>query len=155
MLITQPIIFLAVLLVISLLAKNQSLIIAVIVLLAIKLLGLEAKILPFIQQKGINLGVIIITISVLVPIATGEIGIKHLFDAMKSYYAWIALISGIIVALLAKGGIHLLANDPHITTALVFGTIIAVTLFNGIAVGPLIGAGIAYFFMKIFTTFSQ
>ena len=85
----------------------------------------------------------------LAPIASGDIGFKDLLGAFKSSYAWIALISGILVALLAKGGVTLLAKDPHITTALVLGTIISVALFKAVAVGPLIGAGIAYVAMKI------
>jgi uncharacterized membrane protein (DUF441 family) len=145
----QPILFLLVLLGIGMIAKNQSLIIAVLVLLVIKLIGFDAKIFPYLQSKGIHWGVTIITIAVLVPIASGEIGFKELSHAMKSAYAWIALLSGVAVALLAKGGVTLLAKDPHITTALVFGTILAVSLFNGVAVGPLIGAGIAYVIMKI------
>ncbi|MCY9270028.1 DUF441 family protein, partial [Bacillus licheniformis] len=97
------------LLAIALIAKNQSLIIAVSVLLLIKLIGLDQKLFPAIQSKGINWGVTVITIAVLVPIATGEIGFKQLGEAMKSYYAWIALGAGILVALIAKNGITLLA----------------------------------------------
>ena len=123
--------------------------IAVIVLLLIKLIGMEGKLLPAIQDKGIHWGVTVITIAVLAPIATGDIGFKQLMESLQSFSAWIALISGVIVALLAKGGVNLLANDPHITTALVLGTILAVSLFNGIAVGPLVGAGIAYIAIKI------
>ncbi|HZG60798.1 MAG TPA: DUF441 domain-containing protein [Anoxybacillus sp.] len=146
---TQSVLFLLVLLVIGLIAKNQSLMIAVIVLLLIKLIGMEGKLLPAIQDKGIHWGVTVITIAVLAPIATGDIGFKQLMESLQSFSAWIALISGVIVALLAKGGVNLLANDPHITTALVLGTILAVSLFNGIAVGPLVGAGIAYIAIKI------
>jgi uncharacterized membrane protein (DUF441 family) len=145
----QPVLFLLVLLVIGWIAKNQSLMIAVIVLLFIKLIGVEGKLLPAIQDKGIHWGVTVITIAVLAPIATGDIGFKQLTESLRSFSAWIALISGVIVALLAKGGVTLLADDPHITTALVLGTILAVSLFNGIAVGPLIGAGIAYIAIKI------
>ena len=79
------------------------------------------KVFPYLQTKGINPGVTVITIAVLVPIATGEIGFKQLGEAAKSYYAWIALASGVAVALLAKGGVQLLTTDPHITTALVLG----------------------------------
>jgi uncharacterized membrane protein (DUF441 family) len=146
---SQPVLFLLVLLIVGWIAKNQSLMIAVIVLLFIKLTGLEGKLLPAIQDKGIHWGVTVITIAVLAPIATGDIGFKQLTESLQSFSAWIALISGVVVALLAKGGVALLANDPHITTALVLGTILAVSLFNGIAVGPLIGAGIAYIAIKI------
>ncbi|MBT2754475.1 DUF441 domain-containing protein [Mesobacillus foraminis] len=146
----EPFLFLGLLLVIALMAKNQSLIIAVILLLILKISGLDSKGFSFIQSKGINWGVTVITIAVLAPIASGEIGFKDLSGAFKSPYAWIALISGILVALLAKGGVTLLSQDPHITTALVLGTILAVSLFKGVAVGPLIGAGIAYTAMKLY-----
>lgn len=145
---SQPSLFLYLLLIIALVAKNSSLLFATGVLIVMKLLGLDEKAFSYIQTKGINWGVTIITIAVLIPIATGEIGFKDLSSAFKSPFAWVALISGIAVALLAKGGVILLAENPQITTALVIGTILAVSVFKGVAVGPLIGAGIAYVVMK-------
>lgn len=142
--------FLALLLVIALLAKNQSLLIAVLFLVVLKVIGFDDKTFTFLHSKGINWGVTIITIAVLAPIASGEIGFNDLTGAFKSPSAWIALLSGIAVAMLAKGGVSLLVKDPHITTALVIGTILAVAVFKGVAVGPLIGAGIAYYSMKAF-----
>ncbi len=149
----ESILFLLLLLLIGFIAKNSSLIIAVGVLLLLRAAGMEEKTFSFIQSKGINWGVTIITIAVLAPIASGEIGFKDLTGAFKSYYAWIALLSGMAVALLAKGGVKLLADDPQITTALVLGTILSVSIFQGVAVGPLIGAGIAYAAMKIIAFF--
>lgn len=148
-----PFAFLLLILLIGVIAKNNSLIIAVAVLLVLKIAGLESKSFSFIQSKGINWGVTIITIAVLAPIAAGEIGFRDLGASFKSPYAWIALISGVIVALLAKGGVSLLSENPQITTALVLGTILSVTLFKGVAVGPLIGAGIAYTAMRMIEFF--
>lgn len=150
---SQPLVFLFLLLAIGYFAKNTSLIVAVLFLLLLKIAGFESKSFAFLQAKGINWGVTIITIAVLAPIASGEIGLKDLTAAFKSPFAWIALISGMLVALLAKGGVSLLADDPHITAALVLGTILAVSLFKGVAVGPLIGAGIAYTAMRVFDFF--
>jgi uncharacterized membrane protein (DUF441 family) len=151
---SESLLFLLLLLVIGLIAKNSSLMIAIAVLLLLKAGGLEAKSFSFIQSKGINWGVTLITIAVLAPIASGDIGFKDLTASFKSPYAWVALISGVLVALLAKGGVKLLADDPQITTALVLGTILSVSIFKGVAVGPLIGAGIAYTAMKVFGFFS-
>ncbi|MEH7545088.1 uncharacterized membrane protein (DUF441 family) [Neobacillus bataviensis] len=151
---SESLLFLLLLLVIGLIAKNSSLMLAIAVLLLLKAGGLEAKSFSFIQSKGINWGVTLITIAVLAPIASGDIGFKDLTSSFKSPYAWIALISGMLVALLAKGGVKLLADDPQITTALVLGTILSVSIFKGVAVGPLIGAGIAYTAMKIFGFFT-
>lgn len=149
----QAYLFLFLLLAISLIAKNQSLLIATGLLIVLKAINLEAKWFEIMHKSGINWGVTVITIAVLVPIATGAIGFKDLGAALKSPYAWVALIAGILVALIAKNGVMLLAEDPHITASLVFGTILAVALFNGVAVGPLIGAGIAYYAMKLFSVF--
>ncbi|TMW71700.1 DUF441 domain-containing protein [Alteribacter natronophilus] len=153
--ITSATAFMLILLAIGLIARNQSLIIAVAFLLILKWTGLGDRAFPLLQQKGIHIGVTIITIAVLVPIVTGEIGFKQLIEATKSSYAWVALGAGIFVAVIAASGVELLQNDPHITTALVFGTILAVALFNGVAVGPLIGAGIAYMAMRIVSYFSS
>jgi uncharacterized membrane protein (DUF441 family) len=150
----EPFLFLIGLFIIGIFAKNQSFMIAVGFLLVLRFTGFGEKWFSLIQQKGINWGVTIITIAVLIPIASGEIGFKQLSEAVRSSYAWIALLSGIFVAVIASRGLHLLQNDPHITVALVFGTILAVALFKGVAVGPLIGAGIAYMAMKIVGLFS-
>jgi uncharacterized membrane protein (DUF441 family) len=146
---SESLMFLLLLLLIGFIAKNNSLIIAILVLLLIKFTPISVRAFSYLQSKGINLGVTVITIAVLVPIATGEIGFKHLIEAMKTPVAWIALISGIIVALLAKNGVQLLASDPQITAALVLGTVLSVAIFKGVAVGPLIGAGIAYVFIQL------
>ncbi|QCJ45274.1 DUF441 domain-containing protein [Bacillus sp. S3] len=151
---SESLLFLLLLLVIGFIAKNSSLMIAIAVLLLIKISGMDAKSFTFLQTKGINWGVTIITIAVLAPIASGDIGFKDLSGAFKTPFAWIALISGMLVALLAKGGVKLLTDDPQITTALVLGTILSVSIFKGVAVGPLIGAGIAYAAMRIFGLFS-
>jgi uncharacterized membrane protein (DUF441 family) len=151
---SESLLFLLLLLVIGFIAKNSSLIIAIGALLLLKICGLDSKWFAFLQTKGINWGVTIITIAVLAPIASGQIGFKDLGASFKSPYAWIALVSGMIVALLAKGGVKLLADDPQITTALVLGTILSVSIFKGVAVGPLIGAGIAYAAMKFFSFFT-
>ncbi|MDL4840661.1 DUF441 domain-containing protein [Aquibacillus rhizosphaerae] len=144
----QSTIFLLILFLLGYIGKNQSIMIAVYVLIGLQLFKMDDKLFPYIQDKGIGWGVTIITVAVLVPIATGEIGFSELAQSVKSYYAWIAIGAGIFVAVIAKNGLTLLADDPHLTTALVMGTILAVVFFNGVAVGPLIGAGIAYMIMR-------
>lgn len=145
----QSFLFLVLLLVIGGIAKNPSLIVATTVLIILQVFGVDQKVFTLIQTKGINWGVTVITIAVLAPIAAGKIGFTELGGAIKSPAAWIALGAGIAVAIIAKYGIDLLSTDPHMTTALVLGTIIAVAVFKGVAVGPLIGAGIAYMVMRV------
>ncbi|MBF8807927.1 MAG: DUF441 domain-containing protein [Enterococcus lacertideformus] len=141
--------FLGLIMLVALLSKNQSLIIATGFILLIKLIPTSKDFLIWLQGKGINLGVTIITAAILVPIATGEIGLKDLLDTFKSPIGWIAIFCGGLVAVLSSKGVGLIASDPQITVALVFGTILGVVFLKGIAAGPVIASGITYCLLQL------
>ena len=136
--------FLALVLAIAVVGKNMSLVIASVVVMALKLLPVASKWLPVIQNKGINWGVTVISVAILVPIATGQITFADLFKAFKNPAGWIAIVAGIAVAILSKYGVNQLAAVPQVTVALVLGTIIGVVVFKGVAAGPVIASGMTY-----------
>lgn len=136
--------FLALVLLIAMFGHNPSLIIATIVVMALKLIPYTAKWLPLIQHKGINWGVTVISVAILIPIATGQIDFNDLWAAFKSPAGWIAILAGIAVAILSKYGVNQLAAVPQVTVALVLGTIIGVVVFKGVAAGPVIASGMTY-----------
>ncbi|MFL2029153.1 DUF441 domain-containing protein [Loigolactobacillus zhaoyuanensis] len=146
--------FLAIILVVAFLGKNQSLVIAAAVVLALKLIPNTQKILTTIQAKGINWGVTVISVAILVPIATGQIGFKDLFNAFKSPVGFIAVACGVLVAVLSSKGVGLLSQSPEITVALVFGTIMGVVLFKGIAAGPVIASGMTFVIIQVMQSLS-
>ncbi|WP_178196979.1 DUF441 domain-containing protein [Ligilactobacillus sp. Marseille-Q7487] len=136
--------FLLLVLGVALFGKNTSLIIATLAVMVLKLLPLTAKWLPTIQAKGINWGVTIISIAILVPIATGQIGFKDLMHVFQTPAGWIAVACGILVAILSRYGVNQLSASPQVTVALVLGTIIGVVFLKGVAAGPVIASGITY-----------
>lgn len=143
--------FLAFIALIAFLGKNRSLLIAALVVMAIKLVSpISAKLFPVIQAKGINWGVTVISIAILIPIATGQITFKDLLNAMKTPAGWIAVLCGIAVAIFSKQGVGLLNASPQVTVALVMGTIIGVVFLRGIAAGPIIAAGMTYCIVTLF-----
>ena len=81
----QANLFLVVLFVIGWIAKNHSLMIAVAILALIQLFPFRDSVFGYIESKGINIGVIVITVAVLAPIATGKIGFAQLKDSLTSY----------------------------------------------------------------------
>ncbi|EOH87316.1 DUF441 domain-containing protein [Enterococcus pallens] len=146
--------FLGIILLVALLAKNQSLLIATLAVLALKLLPQSDKILTTLNQKGINWGVTLISATILVPIATGDIVLKDLLNTLKSPLGWVATICGILVAILSARGVGLIASSPEVTVALVFGTIVGVVFLKGVAAGPVIAAGITYCIMQAIQMFA-
>ncbi|AUJ32201.1 MAG: DUF441 domain-containing protein [Liquorilactobacillus nagelii] len=142
-------IFLGIILAIALIAKNSSLVIAAGVVLLLKAIPFSGKLMTLIEGKGINWGVTIISVAILIPIATGKIGFADLISVFKSPAGLIALACGVLVAVLSRQGVSLLAATPQVTVALLFGTILGVVLLNGVAAGPVIASGITYCIISI------
>lgn len=141
--------FLAVILLIAAIGKNMSLIIATVFVMILKLLPFATKWMPIIEAKGINWGVTVISVAILIPIATGRIGFNDLIKAFKTPAGWIAVAAGIAVAILSKYGVDQLAAVPQVTVALVLGTIIGVVAFKGVAAGPVIASGMTYVIVSL------
>ena len=76
--------FLGLILVVGIVSKNQSIIIATIFVMILKFLPFTDNIMTEFRKKGINWGVLVITIAILIPIATKEIGFLDLLNAFKS-----------------------------------------------------------------------
>lgn len=136
--------FLLIILVIAIIGKNKSLQIAAVVVLLCKLFPQTKNLMQIVQTRGINWGVTIISIAILMPIALGKIGFRDLLNAFKGPAGYVAVFCGILVAVLSAKGVHLMATSPEMTVALVFGTILGVVLFKGIAAGPVIASGMTY-----------
>lgn len=137
------------LLAVGVIGQNSSVSIAAAALLLIRLLNLN-KLFPFLEQYGLQTGVIILTIGVLAPIATGRIGGTEMMKTFVNPSSLLAIAVGILVAYLGGRGANLMVANPLIVTGLMIGTIIGVSLFKGVPVGPLIAAGITSVILGIF-----
>lgn len=133
-------IFLVVLIFLGVVGNNSSITISATVLLLMQQTFL-AKYLPYMEKYGLNLGIIILTVGVLAPIISGKIQLPS-FVALLNWKMLLAIAIGILVAWFGGRGVGLLGTQPVLITGLLIGTIIGVSFFGGIPVGPLIAAGI-------------
>lgn len=132
---------LLIILVLSVLGHNQSVAVATGFLLLIKLLGLSSW-LPVVESNGINIGITILTIAILAPLATGRISLENILDAFTSPIGLIALVSGVFVAWTAGRGLLFINTSPEMVSSLVLGTVVGVCFLQGVAIGPLIAGGL-------------
>ena len=128
-------------LVLAVIGENTSVSVAVLVLLLIKFLGLGSW-LPVIQNHGLNLGIIILTIGVLAPLAQGSVSIREMLAAFKGSNGFISIAVGIFVSWMAGRGLPFMQGTPEAVTSLIVGTLIGVCFFHGLAIGPLIAGGL-------------
>lgn len=133
----------------SVAGHNMTVVIAVCIVLALKILG-ASSLLHALGTDGLNWGIIILTAAILVPIAEGTVTVSTMTDSFRTPLGIVAVIAGLLAAMAGGSGVVLLKANPEIVSALIIGTMAGVVFLKGIAVGPLIAAGFTYFVMSFF-----
>lgn len=132
---------LLVLLACGIFSHNTAVTIAAAVLIILKITPLN-ELLPYVQQHGLSIGIIILTIGVLAPIASGKIPGDSIVKSFLSWKSLLAIAIGLFVAWLGGRGVKLMSSQPDVVAGLLIGTVAGVAILRGIPVGPLIAAGI-------------
>ncbi|MFL9474121.1 DUF441 domain-containing protein [Acinetobacter baumannii] len=122
-------------------SHNMSIIVSSAFLIILKVTPLHLF-LPYISKNSLNWGVIILTIGVLAPIATGAVDGQKALKSFLNFRSLIAIIIGILVAWIAGRGVKVMTTEPDVLIALMIGTISGVIFLKGLPVGPLIAAGL-------------
>lgn len=142
-------IILAIICVLGLLSKNKVLFYATLTLMIIKILPYNYKMFNLLKSKGSSIGIYILTLAILVPIAIGTIGVDAVFKAMKSKDGITALLIGSVVSIFATKGIMFQENEPQLVIALTTGIILGIVFFKGSATGPIIASGMTYYILQL------
>lgn len=137
---------LIVLLACGIFSQNTAVTIAAAVLIVFRITPLS-EFFPLLQQHGLNLGIIILTIGVLTPIASGKLPGEAILKSFLSWKSLLAIAIGVFVAWLGGRGVKLMTNQPDVVAGLLIGTVAGVALLRGVPVGPLIAAGILTLFI--------
>ena len=134
-------IVLIVLLACGVFSHNTAITIAAGVLIVFRITPLS-EFFPLLQTHGLEVGVIILTIGVLTPIASGKIPGDVILKSFMHWKSLTAIAIGLLVAWLGGRGVQLMTNQPNVVAGLLIGTVAGVALVRGVPVGPLVAAGI-------------
>jgi uncharacterized membrane protein (DUF441 family) len=136
-----PSIVLLLLAALGIIGSNSSIAIAAVFLLLLRVTQLHQA-FPWIEKHGLSIGIIILTIGIFAPLASGKIDIQTLLGSVFHWKSLIAVAVGVFVAYLGGKGVTLMTNQPAIVASVMLGTILGVAFLKGVPVGPLIAAGI-------------
>ncbi|MDQ0496655.1 MULTISPECIES: DUF441 domain-containing protein [Paenibacillus] len=125
----------------GIISGNSTVTIAMVVLLLLRVTSFHSA-FPWLEKYGLTIGIIILTIGVMTPLASGKISINQVMDSFMHWKSLLAIAIGILVAYLGGRGAILMSGQPIIVTGLLIGTVIGVAFFKGVPVGPLIAAGL-------------
>lgn len=139
--IDMPSLILLVMAGLGIIGKNTTVTIAMIILLLIRVLGWNQA-FPWLEKYGLTIGIVILTIGVMTPLASGKISIDTIISSFLSWKSLAAVGIGLFVAYLGGRGTILMTNQPTVVAGLLIGTLLGVAFFKGVPVGPLIAAGL-------------
>lgn len=140
---------LVILIIIGLIGRSHIIATAASLLLILKLVHLD-RYFPTVERRGLEFGLLFLTMAVLVPFASEKINYRDVFSAFSTLPGILALLGGAIATYMNGKGLDLLKVDPQLIVGLVIGSIIGIVFMRGIPVGPLMAAGITAFLLKLF-----
>lgn len=135
--------------VVALLGKNNLLAAAAAIVFFLDLMRLN-RFFPLIQSRGLEIGLLFLTIALLIPFSTGQITLKNLLSSILSPIGIFAIVGGLLGAYLNSQGIDLVTVEPTIVPGILVGVIISVFFFGGVSVGPIMAAGITAVLARLF-----
>ncbi|WP_040951379.1 DUF441 domain-containing protein [Gorillibacterium massiliense] len=142
-------IILLILIIIGLIGRSPIITTAACILLVFNLLSLQ-RFFPTIERRGLELGLLFLTMGVLVPFASGKITYKDISSVVLTLPGIMALAGGAIAAFMNGRGLEMLKLEPQIIVGLVIGSIFGIIFLRGIPVGPLMAAGLTALLLKAF-----
>ncbi|WP_440118917.1 DUF441 domain-containing protein [Paenibacillus sp. QZ-Y1] len=125
----------------GIISSNTPVTVAMVFLLLLRVLNLNQT-FPWLEKYGLTIGIIILTIGVMAPLASGKISLQTIGESFLHWKSLLAIGVGLLVAYLGGRGATLMSAQPTVVAGLLIGTVLGVALFKGVPVGPLIAAGI-------------
>ncbi|KAA8787463.1 DUF441 domain-containing protein [Paenibacillus polysaccharolyticus] len=125
----------------GIISSNTPVTVAMVFLLLLRVLNVNQA-FPWLEKYGLTLGIIILTIGVMAPLASGKMSLQTIGESFLHWKSLLAIGVGLLVAYLGGRGASLMSTQPTVVAGLLIGTVLGVALFKGVPVGPLIAAGI-------------
>jgi uncharacterized membrane protein (DUF441 family) len=121
-------------------------------LLVLRMLRLQAY-FPMLERRSLELGLLFLMISILVPLASGRVSGREMAANILSVAGFVTILGGIVATVLNARGLELLQQSPSLLLSVVMGTVIGIVVFHGMPVGPLMATAIAALCLRMLEWF--
>ncbi len=141
------------LLIIAIIGKSHLVAMGCCILMAIKFSGLDKMLFPFLELKGLKIGLLILMVYILLPLAKGNVNVRDVKFSFTTLPGVLALIGGALATHLNNEGIKLMKTMPEIIFGMTIGTILGTVFFRGIPCGPVMAAAVTAIMLEIYSLF--
>lgn len=104
---------------------------------------------PILEHRGVEIGLLFLTLAMLVPFAMGRVDLKELGQSFLTLPGIMTLVGGAVATHLNGHGLKMLSDNSHMMVGLIVGSIIGIVVWGGIPVGPLMAAGVTYVLLEV------
>ncbi|MFB6422066.1 MAG: DUF441 domain-containing protein [Candidatus Malihini olakiniferum] len=125
----------------GIISHNMTMTLAILSLLTMRMTPLNSC-FPLVEKYALSIGILILTIGVMTPVASGKISAHDFFQAFLNWKSLVAITVSVAISWLGGRGVSLIRNEPSIMSGLLIGTVAGVALFRGVPVGQIIAAGL-------------
>lgn len=134
---------------IAVLTKNNLLAAASAIVMAMGLLGLD-RFMPLLEQRGVEAGLLFLTMSILAPFSSGRITLKSVSSSLLTPVGLLAVLGGMLGSYLNGQGLDMVSVKPEVIPGILLGVMLGIWFCGGIPVGPIMAAGITAVLVSLF-----
>lgn len=145
--------FLIIITLLGFLARSRVLVLAGFTLLIVNEFKFT-KIIEFFSNKGIDIGLTFLLLAILSPLIINTLEWEDIKNTFLVWRGLVAILAGLLATRFNGMGLELLSISPQLIVGIIIGSLIGISLFGGIPVGPLMAAGIAAILIKAIELFS-
>lgn len=135
--------------VLGLLGRN-TLITAAALCLGLMQLGRLHFAVRWLEMRGTALGIFLLVISLLAPVASGKLSLKGFAAELLRPSGLIGVAVAATAAYLGRGGVNFLHSYPAALVGLIVGSVLGTIFLRGVPTGPLIAAGLTAMMLQAF-----
>ncbi len=135
------------LLFLGLFGRSNLVVTSTCILLSIRYFNLDHIILPILESRSLEIGLVLLMLYILTPVATEKLTRKDLYS-VASLKGVLAFTAGALATKLNGDGLNLMNANPEIVFGLTAGTVVGILLFRGMPCGPVMAAAVTAVFMQ-------
>ncbi len=150
---SSPELILIILLFLGIFGRSNLLVTSACILLSVRYFRLDHIILPVLEERGLEIGLVLLMLHILTPIATEKLTPKDL-RSLASFKGIYALVAGALATRLNSDGLNLMNLTPEIIFGMTVGSVLGILLLRGTPCGPVMAAAVTAVFLQIIAIFS-
>lgn len=145
---STPELILITLLFLGLVGRSNLVVTSACILLCIRYFNLDSILLPVLEQRGLEIGLVLLMLHILSPAATDKLTKDDLYSVF-SFKGLLALSAGALATKLNGDGLYLMNGSPEIIFGMTVGTVLGILLLRGTPCGPVMAAAVTAVFLQI------